>query len=321
MEPYHIILALMTLRQLRFLQEIARNAFNISAAAAAMHTAQPGVSRQIALLEEELGVTLLARRKNKILGLTDTGHEVLAMAERLLTEAENIRLIAAEVRGEAGGRLVVATSHLHARYTLRDPAKAFSKTHPDVELHLVQADPANIAKLVESGSADIGVSTELPGSTPGLLLLRSRAIKRSAIMPIGHPLGRKRRLTLADLARYPLVGYHAGSTAGSLVSETLRGNGLTPRLVVSANDSDVIKTYVAEGLGIAVVPALALTEEDRGTLLSVDVTALFPKTFMTLSLSGHRHLRRYLTDFIELVAPEWKRSVIQRALTATRAAE
>jgi LysR family cys regulon transcriptional activator len=138
-------------------------------------------------------------------------------------------------------------------------------------------------------------------------------------MPKGHPLAGKRRLALADLARYPLVGYHAGSTAGRLVNETLRASGLAARLVVSANDSDVIKTYVADGLGIAVVPALALTREDRGALVSLDVTALFPRTFMTLSLSADRHLRRYLTDFIELVAPEWKRGVVQRALTATRA--
>jgi LysR family cys regulon transcriptional activator len=302
----------MTLRQLRFLQEIARNAFNISAAAAALHTSQPGVSRQIGLLEQELGVKLLVRRKNRILGLTDTGREILTVAGRLLDEAENIRLISADVRGEGGGRLVVATSHLHARYTLREPAKAFSQKHADVELHLVQADPDNIARLVETGAAHIGISTELPTRHAGLLLLPSAVIRRSVIMPQRHELARRQRLTLAELARHPIVGYHAGSTAGRLVADAFRSKGYEPRLVVSANDSDVIKTYVAEGLGIAIVPTLAIDDADRGTIRAIDVTALFPKTYMTISLSRDRHLRRYLTDFIGLVAPEWTREAVQR---------
>lgn len=306
----------MNLRQLNLLNEIARNSFNISAAAESSHTSQSGASRQIALLEHELGVKLLVRRKNKILGFTDIGRKILAVATRLLNEAENIRLISADARGENGGRLVVATSHLHARYTLRNPAKEFSQKHADVELHLLQADPENIFNLVEKGAAHIGMSTELHSKHDNLLLLPGAPIKRIAIMPKGHALSQKKRLSLMDLVRYPIVGYHAGSTAGRLLTDAFKAKGLEPRMVVSANDSDVIKTYVAEGLGIAIVPSPCIDETERAVISTTDVTGLFPKTFMTISLRRDRHLRNYLTDFISLVAPKWTRKAIQQEIAS-----
>ena len=169
-----------TLRQLRFLREIARQSLNISNAAAALHTSQPGVSRQVRLLERELGVDLLVRRKNRVLGFTDTGRAVLDVAQKLLSEAENIRLIAEDAREAGGGRLVVATSHLHARYTLRGTVKAFSRRHPEVELTLLQAEADAIFKLVESSEADIGISTEVAGRRPLLTLLQGMPAESAA---------------------------------------------------------------------------------------------------------------------------------------------
>lgn len=306
----------MTLRQLSLLQEIVRNSFNISAAADACHTSQPGASRQMALLEQELGVKLLVRRKNRILGLTAVGQEILGIANQMLSQAENIKLISADERGDSGGRLVVATSHLHARYTLRNPTKIFSKRHPNVELQLLQADPENIVSLVEKGAAHIGISTLLPSKHQTLLLLQSALIKRSAIMPRGHVLSKKKRLSLNDLARHPIVGYHSGSTAGRLLTSTFQSKGLVPRFVVSANDSDVIKTYVSEGLGIAIVPTLSIDDAEREGITAVDTTTLFPKTFMTICLRQDRHFRNYMTDFIALIAPEWTRRAIQLEISA-----
>src|SRR5688572_12131415 len=308
----------MTLHQLRILREIARHAHNLSSAAAALHTSQPGVSRQVQLLERELGVELLARRKNRITGLTEPGRAILAAAERALDEAENIRRIAAEFSREEGGRLVIATSHLHARYTLLAPIKTFALRHPGVRLQMRQADPDEILRLVAAGEADLGVSTEFGQRRPGLVLLPGAVVGRSLIMPLGHPLAGKARITLGDIARYPLVGYNPKQRGGQLISETFRAKGLEPKLVVSAIDSDIIKAYVAEGLGIAVIPTPALDPEaDRG-LRVAEVTRLFPRTELTVSLRRDIYLRRYVPDFIRLVAPKWSHEAIQRQMAASQ---
>lgn len=304
----------MTLKQLRILREIARQAHNLSGAAAALHTSQPGVSRQMQLLERELGVELLMRRKNRVTGLTEPGRAILPAADRALSEAENIRLIAEDYRKEEGGGLTIATSHLHARYTLLTPIKTFALRHPGVRLHMRQADPDEILRLVAGGEADIGVSTEVSAKRSGLLQLPGRAVERSLIMPVGHMLEKKPRITLADIAKYPLVGYNPKQRGGQILSETFRARGLEPQQVVSAIDSDIIKAYVAVGVGIAVIPTLALDpESDRGLRVR-DVTSLFPKSTMTVSLRRDVYLRRYVSDFIRLVAPKWGYEAIQKMM-------
>ncbi|MCW5606029.1 MAG: LysR family transcriptional regulator [Burkholderiales bacterium] len=304
----------MTLKQLRFLREIARQSLNISAAAAALHTSQPGVSRQIQLLERELGVDLLLRRTNRILGFTDAGRAVLASAERLLGESDNIALIAADSRDESAGRLVLATSHLHACYTLPAPVHEFSRRHPAVQLHLLQAEPDDIQRLVESREADIGVSTELTHEHPELVQLPVGVMRRSLIMPAKHPLRDRPRISLADMAQYPMVSYHPRSRGGQIIASAFAEAGLTLRHVVSASDSDVIKAYVAEGLGIAVVPDIALGAGAGRSLHAVDVTRLFACSQTTLSLRRGTHLRRYLTDFIRMVVPGYDRAAVERAM-------
>jgi LysR family cys regulon transcriptional activator len=306
----------MTLQQLRILREIARQSHNLSGAAAVLNTSQPGVSRQVQLLERELGVELLARRKNRIVGFTEPGRAILAAAERALSEAENVQRIAAEFSREEGGQLTIATSHLHARYTLLTPIKTFALRHPGVRLHMRQADPDDILRLVAEGEADIGISTELRAQRQQLVLLPGSAVERSLIVPVGHELAGKRKVTLADIARYPLVGYNPKQRGGQIVGAAFRAKGLQPKLVVSAIDSDIIKAYVAEGVGIAVIPTLALDSEvDRG-LRVVDVTHLFPKSVMTVSLRRDIYLRRFIPDFIQLVAPRWNYEAIRREMAA-----
>ena len=303
-----------TLRQLRILRELARNSLNISAAAEALHTSQPGVSRQIQLLEQELGVDLLIRRKNRIAGFTEPGRAILGAVEKALTESENIRSIAAEFSREEGGRLIVATSHLHARYSLLTPIKTFALRHPGVSLHMRQADPDEILKLVAAGDADVGISTEVHEEHPDLVFLPGGVVERSVIVPLEHPLARKRRLSLTDIAAYPLVGYNPQQRGGQILAATFSQHGLEPRLVVSAIDSDVIKAYVAEGLGIAIVPTLCLDPEADRNLIALDATALFPKSVMTVSLRHEAYLRRYVSDFVQLVAPHWSHDRILQVM-------
>ncbi len=306
----------MTLRQLRILRELSRHSLSISAAAEALHTSQPGVSRQIQLLEQELGVDLLVRRKNRIAGFTEPGRAILGAVQRALTESENIRSIAGEFKREEGGQLTVATSHLHARYTLLTPIKTFALRHPGVRLHMRQADPDDILKLVAAGDSDVGVSTEVAEEHPELVFLAGREVERSVIAPSDHPLARKRRVTLADIARYPLVGYNPQQRGGQIVASTFLEHGLEPKLVVSAIDSDVIKAYVAEGLGIAIVPTLSLDPETDRNLVAVDATSLFPKSVMTVSLRREAYLRRYVSDFVQLVAPRWNHDRILEEMRA-----
>lgn len=309
----------MTLQQLRFLREIARQSLNISNAAAVLHTSQPGVSRQIQLLERELGVQLLQRRKNRILGFTQAGRDILQSAQRMLNEAENIRLIAEETREQSKGQLMLATSHLHARYTLLGPVKAFTERYPEVELHLLQADPDDIPALVEANEADVGISTELRHKhRAALVTLSGGTIRRSLIVPRGHPLSGRKRVALAEIARYPIVGYSPRFRGGQIISQTFRDHGVKARFVVSASDSDVIKAYVAEGLGIAIVPTLALDGSDS-RLSAVDVTELFPKSTMTVSLRPDFYPRRYLLDFISMLVPKFSRGAMQKALHASSA--
>src|SRR4051812_13063264 len=292
----------MTLKQLKFLREIARQSLNMSSAALALHTSQPGVSRQMQELESELGVELLVRRKNRVLAMTEAGEAVLASARRMLDEADNIRLIAEDLRNERGGRLALATSHLHARYTLLAPVKAFTERYPEVQLHLLQADPDDVPKLIEANEADVGISTDVAGAHPALVLLPSGVLRRSVITPKGHPLARKKRVTLGDLAQYPIVGYSPRSRGGQIIAKAFRDDGIEARFVVSASDSDVIKAYVEEGLGIAVVPSLAVGSVSP-KLQVVDATYLFPKSETIISLRRDIYLRRYLTDFIQMLVP------------------
>jgi LysR family cys regulon transcriptional activator len=289
-----------TLKQLMFLREIARQSLNMSKAAAALYTSQPGVSRQIQLLEEELAVPILVRRKNRTLGYTDAGKAILEAAQRLLNEADSIRAIAAQARGDRG-RLAVVTTHLHARYTLLDPVAAFAQRWPDVELHLMEAEPDNIPRLLEANEADLGVSTEVLPGHPALTCLRGGTMKRSLIMPRGHPLARRRQVKLADIARYPLLGYSPRSRTGQIVNEAFAAAGLTPRHLISVGDSDVVKAYVMKGLGIALLPALAWNEDAAGGIVARDVTALFPRSTLTLSFRRNAYLRPYAVDFIRRV--------------------
>lgn len=306
-----------TLQQLRCLREIARQSLSISNAAIALESSQPNVTRQIQGLERALGVKLLVRGRNRLLGFTEVGQAVLDLATRVVDDVASIQAVAEDARDEHSGQLRVATSHLHARYTLRDAIKRFAAAHPRVDFQLLQVDANGIAELVEGGDAEIGVSTDAPAERAGLLLLEGEVLARSLIVPMGHALASRKSVALEDLARYPFLGYNPRARNGEVIEQVFREKAIRVRSVVSANDSDVIKAYVVEGLGIAVVPSIALDPTDAGKLHAIDVTGLFPLSRMVISLRKAAYPRRYVTDFIEMLAPEWPRD----AVLGTRAAD
>lgn len=312
-------MAVITLQQLRCLREIARQALSISNAAVALGASQPNVSRQIQGLERALGVRLFVRRRNRLLAVTEVGQTILELATRVVNDVDGIHAVAADVRDEHSGKLRVATTHLHARYTLRGPIKRFAAAHPGVDFQLLQVDANGIAELVESGDAELGISTDAPDERASLLLLEADVLARSLVVPLGHPLAGRRRVGLEDLARHPFLAYNPRSRNGRVIAQALRDRGIRVRSVVSANDSDVIKAYVAEGLGVAVIPTIALAEEDGARLAAIDVTALFPSSHMTISLRRGAYPRRYVTDFIEMLAPRWTRAAVLGTRAPARA--
>jgi LysR family cys regulon transcriptional activator len=305
----------MTLLQLKILREIERRSLNVSAAAKALNTSQPGVSRQIQMLERELGISLLVRNKKRIVAFSQPGLTILAIAKSILNQSENIELVAQETRG-GPGKLVVATTHLHARYTLLHPFKALQKKYPKMRMFMFQADPADIPKLVGEHHADIGVNTSYEDGLPphGLTYLAGDVIRRSVIMLREHPLAKTRSLTVRDLAAHPLVGYNPRSSAGNVIARAFEQNGVVPNVIIQANDSDIIKAYVSDGLGIGIVPSAIIDHRRDAHLRAVDVTDLFARSTMNIIIREDMHLRSYVRDFIEMVAPK-SRATIRRQLS------
>lgn len=305
----------MNLRQFRYLCGIADQGYNISRAAVALHTSQPGISKQIRLLEQELGVELLLRKGNRVAGLTEPGRAVLAVARRLLHEAESLKRIGEDFTRQETGRLVVATTHIHARYVLRGVIRDFIRRHPAVRLVLRQGSPSQTQQLVASGEADLGVSSEPPGeSVPDLVKLPAHRLERSVIAPRGHPLLRVPRLTLRAIAAYPIITYDASFVGGSAVLRAFERAGLEPNIVLTAIDADVIKSYVELGLGVAILPSVAYEPERDRRLRARDAGRLFDPTVTRIEIRRGAYLRSYMYDFITLLAPNWDREAIERAM-------
>ncbi|MDP2242264.1 MAG: LysR substrate-binding domain-containing protein [Burkholderiales bacterium] len=291
----------MKLQQLRYLCEIVDRGLNVSRAAASLHTSQPGVSKQIRLLEEELGSAVLERRATRVTGLTATGRAILPAARRMLLEAENLQRQARESAAAGGVRLTIATTHTHARYALLPALKRFIQRYPGVELELRQATPQRIAQLVAAGAADIGIATMPVEHVPGLAWQPCYRIDHIVIAPSRHPLLRERNLSLASLARFPLVTYDASFRFGHLVRERFMAQGLEPNIVISAIDSDVIKAYVEAGFGVAILPATAYSATRDKGLRSRPANHLFaPNICYVMTLEG-RHLEPHLQDFVTFI--------------------
>ncbi|MCX8145325.1 MAG: CysB family HTH-type transcriptional regulator [Azovibrio sp.] len=304
----------MKLQQLRYIVEVARRGLNVSEAAEALYTSQPGVSKQIKLLEDELGVTIFERSGKRFTGITEPGRAIIASAERILLEAENLKRLGRDFAGGDTGTLTVAATHTQARYALPPAVQAFVARHPGVQLILHQGTPAQIADWVEKGDADIGIATEALAAHPGLVTLPVRQWSHCIIAPLGHPILALPQISLAELARWPLITYDAAFTGRSGINRAFARQGLTPQVVLTALDADVIKTYVTLGLGLGIIAALAFDAERDVGLAARSAEHLFESNTTRLALRRGVFLRRYEYDFITSFAPHLDRHAIERVL-------
>ncbi len=304
----------MKLQQLRFVREVARRGLNVSAAADALYTAQPGVSNQIRLLEEELQVQIFKRNGKRLVGVTEPGKAILEMAERILRETDNIKRVAAEFSNDVKGSLSIATTHTQARYALPPVIKAFTNLYPHVTLHMFQGNPTQIAEMVVSGTADIAIATEGIHLYEDLVMMPCYEWNRCVIAPPGHPILDEQPLTLKAIAGYPLVTYDFAFAGRSKINKAFEDAGLKPNVVLTAIDSDVIKTYVELGLGIGLLAAMAFDPERDQKLRSMDANHLFEPSTTRIGIRRGTYLRGYMYAFIELFAPHLTREAINEAM-------
>lgn len=304
----------MKLQQFRYLKEIAKRDLNLSEAAEALHTSQPGVSKQIRQFEVELGVDLLVRHGKRVIDMTEPGRAILAIVERILQDTENLKQVAREFGAQGSGSLVIATTHTQARYALPPVVSRFSQRYPKVRLSLRQGSPEYIAGLVRSGEADIAITTEAAELYEGLVLLPCHQWNRCVITPLRHPLLREKPLTLEAVARYPVITYDFALAGDSPIKRAFDQKRLVPDVVLTAIDADVIKTYVELGLGIGILAKMAFDPARDMGLRLIDASHLFEPSMARIGLRPNAYLRSYVYEFIEMFAPHLKRVVVDATL-------
>lgn len=302
----------MNLQQLRIVRETARQAFNLTTVAEALFTSQPGVSRHIKELEDELGVEIFIRRGKRLTGLTEPGKELIGVVERIVLDTQNVKRIAAQFSSRDRGQLVVAATHTQARYALPKVIGAFKREYPGVHLVLHQGSPREIAEMLATGEADLAVATEKLDQTPDLVTFPAYTWHHAVIVPDGHVLTTQLPLRLEDIAEHPIVTYHEGFTGRGQLDAVFAKAGLVPDIVLSAIDADVIKTYVELGLGIGIVAAMAFdTRKDAGlTLLNAE--HLFAANTTKIGIRSGTYLRDYAYRLVELLAPHLDPAEIKR---------
>lgn len=304
----------MNFQQLRSIREAARRGYNLTEVANVLFTSQPGVSRQIRELEEELGVEIFERNGKRLTGLTEPGKGILQIVERLLLEAENLRQASQEYSGEKSGTLTVATTHTQARYVLPRVVQAFRSAFPDVRIALQQSSPEHIAEWVISGKADIGIATEGLSQFEDLVSFPCYNWSHVIVVPDSHPLAALSIVNLEDLAAYPLITYDVGFTGRSHIDDAFRKAGIAPDIVLTAMDSDVIQQYVSLGLGVGIVASMAIEHNRANGLHAIEAAHLFAPNVTRLAVRRGAYLRSYTYEFILRFAPELKRSDIENAL-------
>jgi LysR family cys regulon transcriptional activator len=300
----------MKLRQLDYIHEVAKRGLNVTAAAEALFTSQPGVSKQIRLLEEELGVDVFVRNGKHLSEVTPAGQRILEFTARLLEEVANIKNVAEEFRDIDRGDLSIATTHTQARYALPPVIQQFRKRYPKVTLHLHQGSPPQIAKMAADGQADFAIATEAMHHFETLVMLPCYHWNRCVLVKPGHPLIAKKRLSLADIAAFPLVTYTFGFTGRSKLDQAFAAHGLKPNVVLTAVDADVIKTYVRLGLGIGIVANMAYDERFDKDLVRLPVDHLFESSTTHIGFRRGIFMRAFMYEFISLFAPHLTRALV-----------
>ena len=311
----------MNFQQLRSVREAVRCGFNLTEVSKVLHTSQPGVSRQIRELEEELGVDLFVRAGKRLTSLTAVGEVVAPIVERMLNDAENLRRVGEEFTQAVHGRLSIAATHSQARYALPGAVRDFRQRYPQVTLNLHQGSPKQVAEMLISGEADIGIATEALTQYDALVTLPCYRWTHSVIVPPGHPLLDGRLLTLERLSEFPVITYGPGYTGRLHIDEAFQASGLDFNLVLTAMDADVIKTYVELGLGVGIVASIAFDEERDRNLRAIDARHLFAVNLTKLAVRRGSFLRAFVYDFIETFASPLKPEVVEAAMRGEPVAE
>jgi LysR family cys regulon transcriptional activator len=303
----------MKLQQLRYIWEVAHHELNVSATAQSLYTSQPGISKQIRLLEDELGVEIFARSGKHLTHVTPAGEAILKTAGEILRKVESIKSVAQEFSNERKGSLSLATTHTQARYALPDTISTFIHRYPDVSLHMHQGTPMQISEMAADGTVEFAIATEALELFSDLIMMPCYRWNRCILVPQNHPLTQVSRLSLSDVAEYPIVTYVFGFTGRSKLDEAFMEKGLVPRVVFTAADADVIKTYVRLGLGIGIVAQMAYDPVADSDLVTLDASHLFAASITKIGCRRGTFLRGYMYDFIELFAPHLTREVVEAA--------
>ena len=303
----------MKLQQLRYIWEVAHHELNVSATAQSLYTSQPGISKQIRLLEDELGVEIFARSGKHLTHVTPAGEAILKTAGEILRKVESIKSVAQEFSNERKGSLSLATTHTQARYALPDTIRTFINRYPEVSLHMHQGTPMQISEMAADGTVEFAIATEALELFSDLIMMPCYRWNRCILVPKNHPLTQVSRLSLEDVAEFPIVTYVFGFTGRSKLDEAFIERGLVPRVVFTAADADVIKTYVRLGLGIGIVAKMAYDPVVDSDLVTLDASHLFASSVTKIGCRRGTFLRGYMYDFIELFAPHLTRDVVEAA--------
>ena len=305
----------MNLHQFRFVQEAARRNLNLTEAAKALHTSQPGVSKAIIELEEELGVDIFARHGKRLKRITEPGQHVLKSIEVIMRELGNLKRIGEQFSAQDSGTLSIATTHTQARYVLPMPVAKLRESYPKVSISLHQATPDQVARMVIDEVADIGMATESLAQYPELVTLPCYEWQHVLVLPPSHPLAHQERIGIEDLAHEPLITYHPSFTGRGKIDQAFAARHLQPKIALEAIDSDVIKTYVRLGLGIGIVAEMAMRDDPLGDLVVRPMGQLFGQSVARVAFKRGAYLRNFVYQFAELISDRLSRDLIARAMT------
>jgi LysR family cys regulon transcriptional activator len=311
----------MKLQQLKYIWEVSQNNLNVTATAERLFTSQPGVSKQIRMLEDELGMQIFQRSGKHLTEITPVGTGIIKIAGEILDKVENISRLALEFSDQKRGSLSIATTHTQARYVLPGVIQAFIKQYPEVSLHMHQGTPTQISEEASKGAVDFAIATEALELFENLVMMPCYRWNRSVIVPHEHPLARKNKLSLELLAEYPIVTYVFGFTGRSQLDQAFKAQGLEPKVVFTASDADVIKTYVKLGLGVGIVASMAYDKTLDSELTCLDASHLFDSSVTRIGFRKGTYLRTYMFDFMKIFAPHLQKELVDEALSTGSQAE
>ena len=304
----------MKLQQLRCIFQIVQSEFNISKASEVLNTSQPGVSKQIKLLEDEIGIKIFQRNGKRLVNLTEPGELVLSSIETILHESNNIKVISEEYIEKDQGTFTIATTHTQARYKLPKVVEEFVKKYPKINLNIHQGNPSQVTDQIINGEADVGIATESINLSEDILTIPCYQWNRCVVMPKNHPLTEVRKITLEDLAAYPMITYDYAFTGSTIVSEVFKNANIEPNIMLTAIDADVIKTYVSLNMGIGLIAEMAFDASTDYPMVSRDVSHLFPLSTTYIGIRRENFLRKYTSDFIRMFIPKKSEKELKKIL-------